>query len=352
MTTPAIHMVALPSWLKAARLCDISLEPVLRDNQVELNADDPLKTVVSTEVMMRAMASCTAAASDRGLAHFPFVLGSTFAFDFLSDIEVFLATSPHLRAALQVLDWLPRVIDPHLSATLVEEGHEARIELAHHGLPPGFERYAHLACEVTFSGLLRYLRMLLGESFAITGIRWRQADPQAQGSSPSPSHSHSAHFGAPMHFKQSVDAMLFDQAWLDRPLPNAVSSLHEATRLRVERQLHELAPVAGLHGVAAKVEQLLSASPELLGQPLGDIASRLGVHERTLQRRLHAKGMAYSDLQDRVRCRLAKGWLRQSPMPIDEISERLGFADRRGFVRAFARWANMSPTAYRRTSGA
>jgi AraC-like DNA-binding protein len=349
MTSPAIHMVALPSWLKAARLCDISLEPVLRDNQVELNADDPLKTVVSTEVMMRAMAACTAAATERGIAHFPFVLGSTFAFDFLSDIEVFLASSPDLRAALQVLDWLPRVIDPHLSATLVEAGDMARIELAHHGLPPGFERYAHLACEVTFAGLLRYLRMLQGDAFAIRAIHWRQGAPEARDGGLRPDHQ--AHFGAPMDFEQGRDAMLFDRAWLDRPRAHVVPGLHEATRLRVERQLHALAPAAGLHGVAARVEQLLSASPELLGQPLGDIASRLNLHERTLQRRLRAKGMAYSDLQDRVRCRLAKAWLRQSPMPIEEISERLGFADRRGFVRAFGRWANMSPTAYRRTSG-
>jgi AraC-like DNA-binding protein len=344
MTTPAIHMVALPSWLKAARLCDISLEPVLRENHVELNADDPLKTVVSTEVMMRSMSACTAAATERGLAHFPFVLGSTFAFDFLSDIEVFLATSPNLRAALQVLDWLPRVIDPHLRATIVEDGEVARIALTHEDLPPGFARYAQLGCEVTFSGLLRYLRMLLGDGFTITGIQWRQPPPER------PHPLYEVHFGAPMQFGQDVAAMSFDRAWLDRPLPHVATSLHDAARLRVERQLHELTPATGLHGVAARVEQLLSASPELLGQPLGDIASRLSLHERTLQRRLRAKGMAYSDVQDRVRHRLAKAWLRQSQMPIDEISERLGFADRRGFVRAFARWANMSPAAYRRAS--
>lgn len=346
MTSPlhTIHMVALPSWLKAAKQCDISLEPVLREHHIELDADDPLKTEVSTQVMMHAMASCTAAAAARGTAHFPFVLGSTFAFDFLADIEVFLATSPSLRAALQVLDWLPRVIDPHLSATIEEAGDVASIRLMHHDLPPGFEHCAHLSSEVTFSGILRYLRMLLGERFSLIGISWRQHEP------PGPAAGHEVHFGAPMQFGQAVDAMRFDRAWLDRPLPHAMPGLHDTTRVRVERQLHELATVAGLQGVAAKIERLLSASPALLAQPLGDMAARLGVHERTLQRRLRAKGMAYSDLQDRVRYRLARQWLRHSQAPIDDISERLGFADRRGFVRAFARWANMSPSAYRRMS--
>lgn len=339
-------MVALPSWLKAARQCNISLEPVLREHNIDLDASDPMQTVVSTQVMMQAMASCTKAAAAQGGQHFPFVLGTVFAFEYLADIEVFLATSPNLRAALQVLQWLPRVIDPHLSAAIVEDGNMACIELCHHDLQPGFEGYAHHSSEVTFSGILRLVRLLLGDplgdQFALAGICWRQAEPAGRRS------AYEAHFGTPMHFGQKADAMRFDRAWLDRPLPHVAPSLHEAARQRVEQRLDELVPPTSLHGVAARLEQLLSTSPDLLGQAIGDIAARLGVHERTLQRRLRAKGIAYSDLQDRVRFRLAKRWLRQSDMPIDEIGEQLGFADRRGFARAFARWANISPSAYRR----
>jgi AraC-like DNA-binding protein len=39
--------------------------------------------------------------------------------------------------------------------------------------------------------------------------------------------------------------------------------------------------------------------------------------------------------------------LRNTDCSVNEISERLGFSDRRAFTRAFKRWSNVSPSCYR-----
>jgi AraC-like DNA-binding protein len=52
-----------------------------------------------------------------------------------------------------------------------------------------------------------------------------------------------------------------------------------------------------------------------------------------------------------VRYKLAQQWLRDSSMPIEDISDRLGFSDRRSFTQAFSRWSGVTPSQYRRQQG-
>ena len=78
------------------------------------------------------------------------------------------------------------------------------------------------------------------------------------------------------------------------------------------------------------------------------MAEALGLHPRTLQRRLQDEGQGYAELQGRARFHKAADWLQASELSIEEISERLGFSDRRSFTRAFSRWAGISPSSFRK----
>src|SRR3546814_17196527 len=64
---------------------------------------------ISRPLLEQVMTVCVARARDQ---HFPFVLGETFAFDYLPDIGTFLATSPTLRDAARVFDWVRALINP------------------------------------------------------------------------------------------------------------------------------------------------------------------------------------------------------------------------------------------------
>ncbi|WHO38623.1 AraC family transcriptional regulator ligand-binding domain-containing protein [Sphingobium sp. AP49] len=77
-------------------------------------------------------------------------------------------------------------------------------------------------------------------------------------------------------------------------------------------------------------------------------ADRLGLSVRTLQSRLAAHDLRFVDLVEEQREQLARIYLRQTPMPIDEVAERLGYAEQTSFGRAFKRWTGQTPRQFRR----
>lgn len=99
-----------------------------------------------------------------------------------------------------------------------------------------------------------------------------------------------------------------------------------------------------LHGQAYSL--LLDVLAE--GEPtMDDIAARLTVSTRTLQRKLKEQGTSFKSLLDDVRKELSIQYMEQSHMPLGEISYRLGFSHVGNFSRAFKRWHNSSPAEWR-----
>lgn len=84
------------------------------------------------------------------------------------------------------------------------------------------------------------------------------------------------------------------------------------------------------------------------GRPvLEEVARRLHVSPRTLQRRLSDHGLTHSKLVDDVRLSYATQWICGTRMPVAVIAERLGYADPGSFSRAFVRWTGVSPRTFR-----
>ena len=80
---------------------------------------------------------------------------------------------------------------------------------------------------------------------------------------------------------------------------------------------------------------------------VSDVAGHLGMSARTLQRRLSERGLAYQQLVDSARRRLALSLLRQTDYSLAEIAFMTGFAEQSSFTRAFKRWAGQTPRSYR-----
>ena len=85
------------------------------------------------------------------------------------------------------------------------------------------------------------------------------------------------------------------------------------------------------------------------GAPLEAIAARLGMSGRSLQRQLASQGSSYQWVLDHVRQELAKESLALRSMSVRQISERLGYSEAAGFVRAFRKWTGLTPGDYRQT---
>lgn len=73
----------------------------------------------------------------------------------------------------------------------------------------------------------------------------------------------------------------------------------------------------------------------------------LGSSTRTLQRTLAEEGTTFATLVEDARRSLAETLLARDELAVEQVAALLGYADLRGFDRAFKRWTGTSPTLWR-----
>ena len=88
--------------------------------------------------------------------------------------------------------------------------------------------------------------------------------------------------------------------------------------------------------------ELCEATPTV-----SDVAARLGISRRTLQRRLAAECSSYSQLLGSIRNERARRLLSETDRPLYEIAASLGYSDAGSFSRAFQRWTGTTPSTFR-----
>ena len=346
MRPPPLHptpipFITLPNWVKAAAQCGFNIAPILREAGIATDLIHLESATVEAPLLQQVMAACVARTAG-GAQHFPFVLGETFAFDYLPDIDTFLATSPSLREAFRVFEWVRELINPLIRVQLREVGDEAQLILQLNDGPAPEAPTVAWFREATFASIVKFGRRLLGPEASFLRLELRHAAPAHAA-------TYADYFRVPVLFDRPDNLLAIDAALLDRPLEGAFPALHRQAEYRVEQRLRQgPAPAAAPDSSpVAAIEQAFAAQPALLGQGIERMAAALGLHPRTLQRRLADSGQGYAEVQDRARFRLAAALLGDRTLDLETISERLGFSDRRSFTRAFARWAGCTPSAFR-----
>jgi AraC-like DNA-binding protein len=151
-------------------------------------------------------------------------------------------------------------------------------------------------------------------------------------------------FDCPVEFDQAENEIVFDSSLLDLERLPADDSLLSLLQQRAEDLLSMLGAEIPLE---ARVRDLLRAEPDLTQLSLTTMASRLGIGEKTLQRRLADVGRSWSALVSTEQKQRAFEALAESPVSIKELAHRLGFSDSTTFHRAFKRWTGMTPAEYR-----
>lgn len=179
---------------------------------------------------------------------------------------------------------------------------------------------------------------------AITGEALVPAEVLFSHPAPPDTRHHEAHFRAPLRFERPHNAYIFDSALLHLPVVGIDLAERESVEHEAERMLEKLPQTGGL---SRRVLAVLGS--ELLGgNPTANhIATRLGMHPKTLARRLKNEGLTHQRLLDQLRHQLAGRYLQEPELTLSEIASRLGFADATALNRAFKRWAGCSPTEYR-----
>ncbi|MGQ0507607.1 MAG: AraC family transcriptional regulator [Myxococcaceae bacterium] len=148
----------------------------------------------------------------------------------------------------------------------------------------------------------------------------------------------------PVRFGQPQHQLVFDAAVLDLPLRMADAA---ALRLATEQCERELAALGFIGKVASRVQAALER-PAGGFHALDEVAKALHLSERTLKRKLAAEGTSYTALLEEERRQRAMLLLRSDSLSMDEVAERLGYADAAAFTHAFTRWTGKPPRAFRR----
>jgi hypothetical protein len=84
------------------------------------------------------------------------------------------------------------------------------------------------------------------------------------------------------------------------------------------------------------------------GQALANVvAKKLGMSKRTLERRLGAEGVTFSEVLQQLKASMAIRYLQEDGMPISRIAWLLGFEEPGSFSHACRRWTGKSPRELR-----
>ena len=163
---------------------------------------------------------------------------------------------------------------------------------------------------------------------------------------PAKTSAHEAYFGCPVIFDSDLDALLVSAEALERPNRLADEGITRFLLRHLDQELEKIESESTLQElVRAAIAQSLSSGPPKMSV----VSRRMGLSTRTLQRRLSEEGLSFQGLVEDARRELSEGLLVQSDYSLSEIAFLTGFSEQSAFSRAFKRWVNQTPAAYRET---
>ncbi len=195
-----------------------------------------------------------------------------------------------------------------------------------------------VATEAAFTEIVQGARLVSGMHLVPRAVRFAHPPPR------DPSR-HAAFFGCDVQFDAGANELELRDEDLDLPLPHANPQLaaflrDAANQALASREGDADSPLERARSIVA--EELARSVPSV-----DTVARKMAISSRTLRRRLAEHGTSFRELLDDTRARLARGYVRDRRIPLAEVAFLLGFSETSTFHRAFKRWTNTTPAAWR-----
>ena len=320
-------LLGIPALLRelgqdpAAVFCEAGVDPSL--------FDDP-ENIIRFHAAGRLLARCVAVS---GCNHFGLLLGERTGLEALGLVGVLIEHSPDVGKALQNLVLHLHLHDRGAVPILTIEGD--RVLLGYAVYHPGIEGTRHIHDLAVAIGL----NIMKG----LCGRDWRPAEVLFSHSRPADLEPYRRLFRSALRFDSERSALVFPKGCLSQPLPGADAKLRRLLEARIA-QLESL-------GAGDLVDQMRRVLRNLLLGGRGSIdqvAEIFGIHRRTLNRRMRARGLTFQELVEEVRYDIARQLLRETDLNIVSVAAVLDYADAAAFTRAFRRWSGTTPAAWRK----
>jgi len=152
------------------------------------------------------------------------------------------------------------------------------------------------------------------------------------------------HFGCPVVCGTPRNAIIFRATDANRPFVTRNAELLGILAPQFDEELKE---ENGDENVIERVR--IAIQQRLTGRrpTIEDIADALHISSRTLQRRLQDDGSSFQRVLEEARHQLARHYLNNSVLELNEAAYLLGYEDGNSFVRAFRTWEGVPPARWR-----
>lgn len=244
-----------------------------------------------------------------------------------------LATSPTLR---ELTDVATRYLDLSFAFIRFDIGlrdQRPTVDLQTDALPPAVRQFV---LERDFAAMVNALTEVLPGASLFEAVDFSFAQPAY-------ADAFRRLCGVTPRFGQPDNRVFLRPASLDQPLPQGNALVSRACEDYCRRLLARKREHVGL---AARVRQRLLRDPQRM-PGIEALAREFNMAPRSLRRRLDEEGTRFRDITEDVRQSLARDLLRNADLKLDEIAERLGYAEAASFIHAFRRWTGMTPSAFR-----
>jgi AraC-like DNA-binding protein len=147
------------------------------------------------------------------------------------------------------------------------------------------------------------------------------------------------YFGCPVRYDSEPTGLTFALETVRQPLPAVNRELAKAN----DQILHDLDSALTDGSLTNRVRRevlrrLTSGKPSAQ-----DVARKLAISPRTLQRKLQEEGTTFQEVSDNARRDLAVQYV-QSGKHLHEITYLTGFANQSAFSRAYKAWTGRTPS--------
>ena len=149
-------------------------------------------------------------------------------------------------------------------------------------------------------------------------------------------------FGAPVHFEQEHAGLHIARSTLEASL----GAVNETLR-RIAVDYLSLYFESPGQALAARVRQALRRTLGTHQGKKADVARLLGMHPRTLQRRLDAENTCFEALREEVRRETALRYLSETRIPLTQLAGILGLSEQSALARSCRRWFGTTPSRLR-----
>lgn len=307
----------------------LTIEPLLDQVGLPRNVLAYPENTIPVESGARLLSLC---AERSGRPHFGLLAGQKVMPGSLGMIGLLMMHSADVGAALRNLILALHLNGQAVVPSLATRGDAAVLSLSLFG---GYAIGRNQIADFTIAVACNLMR-------ALCGRQWVPSEVQFAHRSPADRRPYRRFFKAPLRFDSDQTALSFPSTWLARRVSGANPETRRALRHGITVALSQ----QGLD-LPTKVRRALFALIVQHDVSVEGVATMLGMHRRTLNRRLVDQGTTIARILSDVRFQLARQLLSDTALPFVEIAAALNYSDASAFARAFRTWTGTTPSAWR-----